>query len=191
MNPHASQFAERCAAALSSKLAWVDSEYSEVLSIIAGSYEAFEAMRSQRTARGPGSAMKANGIPPAYDDVAGYLKEIGHAMDPAAFMDHYTANGWKVGRGNPMKDWRSTCRNWKRNGWGLHGPKTGNRTDQASLGALQIELDKTREAIRSIVNPGGAAWPKTASQLTGDEILRVRELEKRRDELKKRISEFR
>jgi hypothetical protein len=29
-------------------------------------------------------------------------------------MDHYTANGWKVGR-NPMKDWKAAVRQWERN----------------------------------------------------------------------------
>lgn len=30
------------------------------------------------------------------------------------FIDHYTANGWRVGR-TPMKDWKATVRNWCRN----------------------------------------------------------------------------
>jgi hypothetical protein len=29
-------------------------------------------------------------------------------------MDHYTANGWKVGK-NPMKDWKAAVRQWERN----------------------------------------------------------------------------
>lgn len=32
------------------------------------------------------------------------------------FIDHYEANGWKVGKaGLPMKDWKATFRNWNRN----------------------------------------------------------------------------
>ena len=30
------------------------------------------------------------------------------------FFNHYTANGWRVGR-NPMKDWRAAAANWNKN----------------------------------------------------------------------------
>ncbi len=30
------------------------------------------------------------------------------------FLNHYTANGWKVGR-NPMKDWKAAAANWNKN----------------------------------------------------------------------------
>lgn len=51
---------------------------------------------------------------PSIEDVAAYCRERGNAVDPQAWMDHYTANGWKVGR-NPMKDWKAAVRQWERN----------------------------------------------------------------------------
>ena len=30
-------------------------------------------------------------------------------------MDHYTANGWRVGK-NPMRDWKAAVRTWEKNG---------------------------------------------------------------------------
>lgn len=36
-------------------------------------------------------------------------------FDPNEFIDHYTANGWKIGKNcQPMKDWKATVRNWIR-----------------------------------------------------------------------------
>lgn len=49
--------------------------------------------------------------PPARDEIEKYCGENGIAIDVDRFIDHYTANGWRVGR-NPMEDWRATVRNW-------------------------------------------------------------------------------
>jgi len=46
--------------------------------------------------------------------VTAYCQERGKGIDPQAFIDHYIANGWKVGR-NSMKDWRAAVRTWERN----------------------------------------------------------------------------
>jgi len=44
--------------------------------------------------------------------VAAYCRERNNGIDPYAFIDHYTANGWK--RGNtPVKDWRACVRTWE------------------------------------------------------------------------------
>ena len=51
--------------------------------------------------------------PPSADDVRAYATEKGYTIDPEAFVDYYTANGWKVGK-NPMKDWRAAVRTWIR-----------------------------------------------------------------------------
>lgn len=36
-------------------------------------------------------------------------------VDPETWFDHYSSNGWKVGK-NPMRDWRAAVRTWERNG---------------------------------------------------------------------------
>lgn len=51
---------------------------------------------------------------PTWEEVAIYFHEQGSQTcqdDATRFIDHYTANGWKVGK-NPMKDWKATIRNW-------------------------------------------------------------------------------
>lgn len=52
---------------------------------------------------------------PTLEEVTAYCHERRNSVDPQAWLDHYTSNGWKVGR-NPMKDWRAAVRTWERSG---------------------------------------------------------------------------
>lgn len=58
--------------------------------------------------------------PPTVDEVRAYCDERGNDVDPQRWHDHYTANGWKVGK-NPMKDWRAAVRTWEGKN-GRHAP---------------------------------------------------------------------
>ncbi|MGD9857314.1 MAG: helix-turn-helix domain-containing protein [Planctomycetaceae bacterium] len=53
-------------------------------------------------------------VAPTVDEVAAYCRERDNSIDPAAFVDHYTANGWTCGR-SPMRDWKAAVRTWERN----------------------------------------------------------------------------
>lgn len=55
-------------------------------------------------------------VPPVASMVLEYMMEKGlsgidSATESGRFVDHYTSNGWKVGR-NKMKDWKAAVRNW-------------------------------------------------------------------------------
>lgn len=53
-------------------------------------------------------------VSPSVEDVIDYACSIGHPeFNAEYFVDHYTGNGWKVGK-TAMKDWRATVRNWIR-----------------------------------------------------------------------------
>ncbi len=52
--------------------------------------------------------------PPTFVDVHTYCHERDNNVTPQHFLDHYTANGWKVGK-NPMKDWKAAVRTWEKN----------------------------------------------------------------------------
>lgn len=54
-------------------------------------------------------------VRPTLEEVTVYCRERGGRVDPQQWFDHYTANGWRVGK-NPMKDWRAAVRTWERNG---------------------------------------------------------------------------
>lgn len=51
--------------------------------------------------------------PPTLDEVKAYCRERQNDVNPEKFIDHYTSNGWKVGK-NPMKDWKAAVRTWER-----------------------------------------------------------------------------
>lgn len=54
---------------------------------------------------------------PTVDEVAEYCQERGNNVDPNQFIDHYEANGWKIGGRSPMRDWKAAVRTWERNNY--------------------------------------------------------------------------
>ena len=92
-------------------------------------------------------------IKPTFEEVAAYCRERGNDIDPQAWIDYYTANGWKVGR-NPMKDWQAAVRTWERNGvqggnkpgYGYNKPASGHDPNRGlsrgGWGTDTIELDE-------------------------------------------------
>lgn len=55
-------------------------------------------------------------VPPTVEEVAAYCLERKNKVNAAYFVDHYTSNGWKVGKQN-MKDWKAAVRTWEKNGY--------------------------------------------------------------------------
>jgi hypothetical protein len=51
--------------------------------------------------------------PPTLAEVAAFIRTNALLVDPAEFVDHYTGNGWKIGK-TSMRDWHATARNWHR-----------------------------------------------------------------------------
>lgn len=52
--------------------------------------------------------------PPSLSDVTAYCQQRGNNVDPEAFIDHYTANGWMRGK-TKIKDWKACVRTWEKN----------------------------------------------------------------------------
>jgi hypothetical protein len=53
-------------------------------------------------------------IPPTYQEVVNYCIERKNKVDPQRFIDHYTSNGWMVGK-NKMKNWKAAIHTWEKN----------------------------------------------------------------------------
>lgn len=52
-------------------------------------------------------------VPPTAEAVREYCAYSGHHIDAERFIDHYTANGWRVGK-VPMKSWQHAASGWWR-----------------------------------------------------------------------------
>lgn len=63
------------------------------------------------------ASMQSSKARPTLEQVKAYCKERKNHVDPQAWFDHYSSNGWRVGR-NPMKDWQAAVRTWERNSGG-------------------------------------------------------------------------
>jgi uncharacterized protein YdaU (DUF1376 family) len=83
-------------------------------------------------------------IIPTLDEVSGYCIERGKGINPQTWMDHYTCNGWMVGK-NKMRDWKASIRTWEMRGGNGDGsgpnrrpgapyPQTGRGQDDRSRG---------------------------------------------------------
>ena len=67
--------------------------------------------------------------PPTLAEVRAYCAERGSAVDPAKWFDHYTANGWMVGK-VAMVDWQASLRRWETNGIGNNGKPEPKSDDE-------------------------------------------------------------
>ncbi|WP_343274631.1 hypothetical protein [Ligaoa zhengdingensis] len=56
--------------------------------------------------------IKGRFVRPTVEEVKEYCFERGNGIDPVAFVDHYEAKGWKIGK-SPMKDWKAAVRTWE------------------------------------------------------------------------------
>lgn len=52
-------------------------------------------------------------VPPTVDEVSEYCKERNNGIDPAHFVDYYTARGWVLSNGKKVSDWRACIRTWE------------------------------------------------------------------------------
>lgn len=70
---------------------------------------------------------------PTVGEVSAYALEMLYEMDAQAFVDHYDACGWVVGKNKPMKDWKAAVRNWVRRQSEFGGGADGGEQKQSSF----------------------------------------------------------
>jgi uncharacterized protein YdaU (DUF1376 family) len=98
-------------------------------------------VRSQKLEKSVGTA-RAVPARPTLEEVRSYCVERRNAVDPEKWFDHYTANGFRIGK-NVMKDWRAAVRTWERNEVGrapeLAPPKPRSCTSCDAVGTSLVE----------------------------------------------------
>lgn len=76
---------------------------------------------------------------PSVGDVTEYVETRDIKINPEAFIDYYSANGWKVGRSS-MKDWKAAVRTWERN---EKKPKAGRAVVTTKQSSIADDLSDT------------------------------------------------
>ena len=76
--------------------------------------------------------------PPSLSDVQAYCLERNKGVDPERWYNHYTANGWMVGK-NKMKDWKAAVRTWESR---VERKETGFQTSNPFSEMLEEELSR-------------------------------------------------
>lgn len=83
---------------------------------------------------------------PSAIELREYANEIGFKdFEPKAFLDHYQANGWKVGRAS-MKDWKAAVRTWKR-----MAPEFGNARPAVPMSKRNKRINELNERKASLL----------------------------------------
>ena len=85
-------------------------------------------------------------VPPTEEEVAAYCLERKNKVDAAYFVDHYTSNGWKVGKQN-MKDWKAAVRTWEKNGYN----QPSKKQDAAEPNGYSFDLEEYERSHRYAV----------------------------------------
>lgn len=97
-------------------------------------------------------------VPPTVEDVRAYCSERKNAVDPETFVDHYTANGWKIGGRGAMKDWRAAVRTWEKNSFGGgRGKQASNVGSGSRIRAPAGKYANVRTIVCGEATPPGAA----------------------------------
>lgn len=89
---------------------------------------------------------KVRFFPPTVTEVSDYCRERCNDVDPQLWIDHYSSNGWKVGKNN-MADWKAAVRTWEKQS-SNHGRRNG--TTPKTFG--QIQLENIKNAMQGAMN---------------------------------------
>jgi hypothetical protein len=78
---------------------------------------------------------------PSVQEITLYCQQRNNTINPQTFIDHYTGNGWMVGK-NKMKDWKAVIRTWESRG-GNYGAGT-NRVSDGRIGIPKEYIPESR-----------------------------------------------
>lgn len=102
---------------------------------------------------------KGRFAPPSVQDVAEYCLERGNQIDAEQFVNHYTSNGWMMGR-SPMQCWQSAVRKWEKNQYeskhsGNSGSNNRRETPAQEIAAKRRELASQSPDVGVVAEDGG------------------------------------
>ena len=81
--------------------------------------------------------------PPTLEEVQAYCQEKQFTFDPIMFWNHYEANGWVQGKGNPIKSWKACCSTWQQR------EKTGEFASRGQSPRAQAASPKAGDPVNA------------------------------------------
>lgn len=75
--------------------------------------EANESLKEKKRKENKQKENTKRFVPPTVDEVSEYCKERNNGINPAHFVDYYTARGWVLSNGKKVSDWRACIRTWE------------------------------------------------------------------------------
>jgi predicted phage replisome organizer len=84
---------------------------------------------------------------PTIQEISDYCKHRNNKINPELFLQHYTTNGWMVGK-NKMKNWKSAIITWEIRG------NNGNGNGSGFTGGTGTAVEKAGRA-----RSDGESWP--------------------------------
>jgi hypothetical protein len=97
-------------------------------------------------------------FPPDVEEIKMYLEEIKESRFTAqAFHDHYAKQGWKLGNGRPVSDWKACIRTWRTKRDDSGSMQTPQPQEQSLTDTQRINRQLISERIEHDTHP---LWPK-------------------------------
>lgn len=96
--------------------------------------------------------------PPSLEDVKAYCLERRNSVDAELFYDHYTSNGWQVGKVQ-MKDWKAAVRTWEKSSFN-HPPASEAAVVAANEGIEKRRRERAKRQAQFAAEDAQAIRPK-------------------------------
>jgi hypothetical protein len=78
--------------------------------------------KDKKPSKNPSQPKKTQSVNPTLQEVKDYCLERKNSVNPEKWINHYEANGWKVGK-NSMKNWKACIRTWENSDYNNLAPK--------------------------------------------------------------------
>ena len=129
-----------------------------------------------------GGVQRGKFVPPDLEETKAYALEIQMPVaDAESWYDHFLSNGWRVSGKTPMKDWKASLRNSKRNP--VHHAN-GATPWQSAAERKQAEIDAANREYRA-KKPKETPAPEPVDDAAGAKLRE--EQQKKLQELKQTI----
>ena len=96
--------------------------------------------------------------PPSLEQVKAYCLERRNSVDAELFHDHYTSQGWYVGKVT-MKDWKAAVRTWEKSSFN-HPPASEAAVVAANEGIEKRRRERAKRQAQYAAEDAQAIRPK-------------------------------